>query len=384
MASIVTIAVPSARAQCDAQGKAEFAFTVTNSSGMRLRVASKILPESPAREEWFTIDRPERELAENETDQITVKAHVPTGVTGGAHRLKLLVFSAERGRSGEDFTEGPTVVLEVPGGTPVSPAPGNSGFPWWVAVVTALVLLLGGAATWWFWPRAVEVPLLTHLSRAQAERKLQDAGLALGDVQTERTGTVADDIILGQDPPGGTKVEKGSAVSLTVEAASIRVPNVVNLPYGQASVEIESKGLKAVRSETRKECAPPGQELVVSQSPGALSLVEPGSTVTMNVVIPADLPYGPDTCKQGYVWRDAFAGDHVCVTPEVREQARNDNKQAAERVQPGGGAYGPDTCKQGFVWREASPTDHVCVTSDVRSQAKSDNSQANKRRACPQ
>jgi hypothetical protein len=104
----------------------------------------------------------------------------------------------------------------------------------------------------------------------------------------------------------------------------------------------------------------------------------------MNVVIPADLPYGPDTCKQGYVWRDAFAGDHVCVTPEVREQARNDNKQAAERVQPGGGAYGPDTCKQGFVWREASPTDHVCVTSDVRSQAKSDNSQANKRRACPQ
>ena len=28
-----------------------------------------------------------------------------------------------------------------------------------------------------------------------------------------------------------------------------------------------------------------------------------------------DLPYGPDTCKQGYVWRDAIPGDHVCVVP---------------------------------------------------------------------
>jgi len=25
----------------------------------------------------------------------------------------------------------------------------------------------------------------------------------------------------------------------------------------------------------------------------------------------AQLPYGPDTCKQGFVWREAFPGDHV-------------------------------------------------------------------------
>ncbi|MFF4646535.1 hypothetical protein [Streptomyces sp. NPDC001389] len=25
--------------------------------------------------------------------------------------------------------------------------------------------------------------------------------------------------------------------------------------------------------------------------------------------------YGPDTCQQGYVWRDSFDGDTVCVTP---------------------------------------------------------------------
>ncbi|GCE18699.1 hypothetical protein KDK_24990 [Dictyobacter kobayashii] len=43
-------------------------------------------------------------------------------------------------------------------------------------------------------------------------------------------------------------------------------------------------------------------------------------------------PYGSDTCIQGYVWREAFANDHVCVTPQERSQAAYDNSQAANRV----------------------------------------------------
>ncbi len=85
---------------------------------------------------------------------------------------------------------------------------------------------------------------------------------------------------------------------------------------------------------------------------------------------------GSDVCKQGYVWREAFAGDHVCVTPQTRAQAAQDNSLAASRRVPGGGAFGPDTCLQGFVWREASPADHVCVAPATRAQAAADNSQA--------
>ena len=44
--------------------------------------------------------------------------------------------------------------------------------------------------------------------------------------------------------------------------------------------------------------------------------------------------------------------------------------------------YGPDTCVQGYVWREAVPSDHVCVTPETRSQAAYDNSQASGRRVC--
>jgi hypothetical protein len=88
------------------------------------------------------------------------------------------------------------------------------------------------------------------------------------------------------------------------------------------------------------------------------------------------LPFGPDTCRSGFVWRDAFPGDHVCVTTQTRAQAAQDNALADSRRQPGGGASGPDTCKPGFVWRDARPGDHVCVPPLTRGRTASDNRQA--------
>ena len=89
-----------------------------------------------------------------------------------------------------------------------------------------------------------------------------------------------------------------------------------------------------------------------------------------------EIDYGPFTCIQGYVWREAVPNDLVCVTPETRSQAAYDNSQASVRRSPVGGSYGPDTCIQGYVWREAVPGDRVCVTPETRSQVAYDNSQA--------
>jgi hypothetical protein len=94
----------------------------------------------------------------------------------------------------------------------------------------------------------------------------------------------------------------------------------------------------------------------------------------------AQPPFGPDTCKQGYVWREAIPSDHVCVPPATRSQTAFDNSQAASRRNPTG-PFGSDTCIQGYVWREAFPNDHVCVPPATRSQAAFDNSQAANRRA---
>ncbi len=77
--------------------------------------------------------------------------------------------------------------------------------------------------------------------------------------------------------------------------------------------------------------------------------------------------FSPDTCKKGFVWREAVLEDHVCVPVAIRSEAARDNSLAASRRESGGGASGPDTCKRGFVWREVTPADHVCVTPQVRA-----------------
>jgi hypothetical protein len=94
----------------------------------------------------------------------------------------------------------------------------------------------------------------------------------------------------------------------------------------------------------------------------------------------AQPPARSDTCLQGFVWRDAFPNDHVCVTLDTRERAARDNSQAAARREPGGGPYGVDTCRQGYVWRDAGPNDRVCVTLETRAETAADNAQAAARR----
>lgn len=95
-------------------------------------------------------------------------------------------------------------------------------------------------------------------------------------------------------------------------------------------------------------------------------------------VVQADpLPYGPDTCINGYVWRDAAPGDHVCVRPNSRSLAQQENRMAHRRVDRYG-PYGPNTCVEGFVWREAFGGDVVCVTPARREAVRIEN--ANGRR----
>lgn len=101
------------------------------------------------------------------------------------------------------------------------------------------------------------------------------------------------------------------------------------------------------------------------------------------LVLHSRLAYGPDTCKPGFVWREAVPDDHVCVPPAERDSAAQQNREAASHRLPNGGPYGPDTCVQGFVWRDAFSGDHVCVTPAARQQAANDNAQGPSRRVAP-
>lgn len=98
-------------------------------------------------------------------------------------------------------------------------------------------------------------------------------------------------------------------------------------------------------------------------------------------VAPSNKPNKPqarDACKQGYVWREARSGDHVCVDPKTRDEVARQNRDAARLWVKGD--YGPRTCRQGYVWREAFNGDQVCVSPEFRDRTHQDNARAAQRR----
>jgi hypothetical protein len=123
------------------------------------------------------------------------------------------------------------------------------------------------------------------------------------------------------------------------------------------------------------------------------------------------LPYGPDTCAQGFVWRDAVEGDHICVTPERRQEVADDNAlastRAAAKTPPGqrvevgtecnplfsragdppppgcNPLTGQRFCNEGFVGRAATPQDTVCVTQQEADLIAQENANPNANRARP-
>ena len=94
------------------------------------------------------------------------------------------------------------------------------------------------------------------------------------------------------------------------------------------------------------------------------------SLLSIMIMLSAICASAQARCRQGFVWREAFPGDYVCVTPEARSQAAQDNRSIEGSNDH---QFSPEACRPGYVWREARPQDHVCVTPAVRQQTWIDN-----------
>ena len=106
-----------------------------------------------------------------------------------------------------------------------------------------------------------------------------------------------------------------------------------------------------------------------------------GAIVTGGGQAQPALPYGPATCRSGFVWREASPTDLVCVPPEARNRVAQENATAAERWR--GGAEGRHSCKRAYVYREAFPGDNVCVTPESYDLAAEENALGPGRRVQP-
>jgi beta-lactam-binding protein with PASTA domain len=136
-------------------------------------------------------------------------------------------------------------------------------------------------------PQQVEVPDVVDLERESAAATLNRAGL--GFTIREEESDADPGTVIAQDPVGGTVVDKGSRVQLTVakELETVEVPNVVGFSRATAEDTLRDAGLRPVVTEEETD-DPAAVDQVLRQSPGSGADVAPRAEVEIVVGIASE------------------------------------------------------------------------------------------------
>jgi beta-lactam-binding protein with PASTA domain/tRNA A-37 threonylcarbamoyl transferase component Bud32 len=165
---------------------------------------------------------------------------------------------------------------------PLAPREPREGGRWWLWLLAVLVAGLGLAAVLLLpGTQKVSVPTVVGADQANAEAKLRQDGFRVNTVP--KTAEQPAGQVIGQDPTGGTKVKKGSTVTLTVSAGpqQVAVPQVVGLTVSSARGRLQKAGLEASEREENSDSVAAGR--VISVSPPEGQKVDKGSSVTLVV-----------------------------------------------------------------------------------------------------
>jgi eukaryotic-like serine/threonine-protein kinase len=139
-------------------------------------------------------------------------------------------------------------------------------------------------------PGKVSVPNVEGKQQSAAETELQNAGFNVS-VQQDTTSTQSAGTVVNQNPAGGTTVNPGSTITISVSGAA-SVPNVVGLSGQSAQASLQSAGFKVnVQTVAGPANTAPGN--VWQQNPNANATVAPGTTVTILVQPQASAPPTP-------------------------------------------------------------------------------------------
>jgi serine/threonine-protein kinase len=132
---------------------------------------------------------------------------------------------------------------------------------------------------------AVEVPAVDGLTLDTAKARLAAVGLRIGRV-VEQPSRETSGTIIGQDPPPGTVVAQGSAISLTVavDAGVVAVPDTRGLTVAAATAVLDRAGLGLSVARTVASTDRPGT--ILDQDPPPGTKVAVGTTVSVLVAAP--------------------------------------------------------------------------------------------------
>lgn len=128
------------------------------------------------------------------------------------------------------------------------------------------------------------VPEVAGLLVEGAAFQLGRSGLVLGEVHPVDHATVPAGAVVATDPPPGTTVEKGAAVTFAVSQGPppVSLPDLTGLGQAQAVADLERLGLVANAVSGNGGVALQGGP-VVAQEPAARSALREGAVVTITI-----------------------------------------------------------------------------------------------------
>ena len=119
------------------------------------------------------------------------------------------------------------VTFEVPVAAPPR-------FPWWLLIAAGVVLLvIIGILIAVFSPKTVTVPDIAGSTQTAAERQLGKEGFKLVGITTLPSGVIPKDLVLGTDPPAGSKVEPGTGILLILSSGPLATATPTATPTAQ-------------------------------------------------------------------------------------------------------------------------------------------------------
>ncbi len=241
--------------------------------------------------ELFGLARAARaRMSDAELDAVPPQAQTVTH-DGSEDRTSVIPRSIEAraARAADDASYDRTTRLErppaPPAGPPAAAASGRRGPRRSVpALLGAVLAILVGTGVWYINSgQFSKVPAVLDLTRAQAEHKLEEAGLKSKSRQ-DFSDVVERGHVIGTDPKPGDRIRDNRTVTLTVSRGPehTKVPNVSGIPLDQAKKQITGAGLTVgkVRQEFSDETA---QGSVLATDPGPGSERRPDTSVAITV-----------------------------------------------------------------------------------------------------
>jgi eukaryotic-like serine/threonine-protein kinase len=148
-------------------------------------------------------------------------------------------------------------------------------------VALGLVVTLGG---WWFGVgRYTEAPLLTGLTKAQAQSSAKAKGFTLAFDGGRYDEKIAKDVVLAQRPGVNQRIVTGGTITLTLSLGPERyqIPDENGVPFDDAAAQLTGMKLVPKRVDQYDDTMPKGN--VLSTEPPKGTVVPPGTEIVVKV-----------------------------------------------------------------------------------------------------